>query len=205
MSRLDLVVGPNGAGKSTFVRMVIVPAWPAATFVNADEIAARRWPDSAAGHAYEAARVASDTRARLIELGRPLIAETVFSHPSKLDLLRQAGRARYVVALHVLMVPEDLAVARVAYRTAAGGHDVPVDKIRQRHRRLWPIVAAAVPLADSATFWDNSNYDGPRSVGLFIDGAPVGRPNWPRWTPDVLAELWPSGHRSPDEAPTPGR
>ena len=192
MSRLDLVVGPNGAGKSTFVRLAIVPTWPAATFVNADEIAARRWPDDASAHAYDAARLAAATRTRLIELGRPLIAETVFSHPSKLDLLRQARAAGYVVALHVLMVPEDLAVARVAYRTAAGGHDVPVDKIRQRHRRLWPIVAAAVPLADSATFWDNSGHDGPRTVGRFIDGLPVGRPDWPRWTPDVLVDRWPA-------------
>ena len=192
MSRLDLVVGPNGAGKSTFVRLAIVPAWPAATFVNADEIAARRWPDDASAHAYDAARVAADTRTRLIELGRPLIAETVFSHPSKLDLLRQARQAGYVVALHVLMVPEDLAVARVAYRSAAGGHDVPVEKIRQRHRRLWPIVAAAVPLADSATFWDNAHHDGPRGVGLFIDGLPVGRPDWPRWASEVLVDRWPT-------------
>ena len=112
-----------------------------ATFVNADEIAAQRWPDDQLAHSYEAARIAAATRARLIQLGRPLIAETVFSHPSKLDLLRDAAVAGFFMALHVLMVPEDLSVARVAYRVAAGGHDVPVDKIRQRHRRLWPIVA----------------------------------------------------------------
>ena len=193
MSRLDLVVGPNGSGKSTFIRLVIVPAWPSATIVNADEIAARRWPDDPSTHAYDAARIAADTRTRLIELGRPLIAETVFSHPSKLDLMRQASQAGYVIAMHVLMVPEDLSVARVAYRAAAGGHDVPVDKIRQRHRRLWSIVAAAVPLADSATFWDNSRHDGPCIVGLFSEGLAVGYPGWPSWTPDVLADRWPSG------------
>jgi predicted ABC-type ATPase len=130
VSRLDLVVGPNGAGKSTFVRLILTPAWPIASFVNADAIAARKWPDDPEQHSYEAAAIAAATRSRLIELSRPLIAETVFSHPSKLDLMDEAATAGYYVALHVLMVPEDLAVARVDYRKASGGHGVPVDKIR---------------------------------------------------------------------------
>jgi predicted ABC-type ATPase len=192
VSRLDLVVGPNGAGKSTFVRLAIAPIWTAATFVNADEIAARRWPDDPSSHAYEAAAIATATRARLIELGRPLIAETVCSHPSKLDLIRTASGAGYFVALHVLMVPEELSVARVAYRVAGGGHDVPAEKIRERHRRLWPIVAAAVPMTDSATFWDNSRHDGPRTVALFSDGVVVGSPDWPSWTPTALTDAWPN-------------
>jgi predicted ABC-type ATPase len=193
VSRLDLVVGPNGAGKSTFVRLVLAPAWPVATFVNADEIAAQRWPDDPMAHAYEAAKVAAATRTRLIELGRPLIAETVFSHPTKLDLVRGATRAGYYVALHVLMVPEELSVSRVAYRVANGGHDVPVEKIRARYRRLWPIVAEAVPIVDSATVWDNSRHDGPRIVALFSDGLIVGSPNWPSWSPRAMTDLWPMG------------
>jgi len=45
--------------------------------VNADEIAKQRWPDDAASHAYDAARVAAATRAKLIELGTSFIAESV--------------------------------------------------------------------------------------------------------------------------------
>lgn len=192
MSRLDLVVGPNGAGKSTFVRLVLAPQWPAATFVNADEIAAQRWPDDQAAHAYDAAKLAAATRARLIQLGRPLIAETVFSHPSKLDLVHDARGAGYYVALHVLMVPEELAVARVSYRVASGGHDVPADKVRARYRRLWPNVVEAVGLSDTATCWDNSRRDGPRIAALFSDGLVVGSPEWPAWAPTVLTDLWPA-------------
>ena len=135
MNRLDLVVGPNGAGKSTFVELTLAPLLPGSVFVNADEIAKQRWPDDPAAHAYDAARVAADTRARLIELGRPFIAETVFSHPSKLDLIDTAHAAGYTVVLHVLLIPEDLAVRR--RRTTgciAGGHDVPENKIRERYR-----------------------------------------------------------------------
>ncbi|MGP8008022.1 MAG: zeta toxin family protein [Acidimicrobiales bacterium] len=192
MSRLDLVVGPNGAGKSTFVRLVLAPTWPTAAFVTAALIAARIWPDHLELHAYEAAALAAATRSRLIELRRPLIAETVFSHPSKLDLIDEAAMAGYYVALHVLMVSEDLAVARVAYRKAGGGHGVPVGKIRQRYRRLWAHVAKAVPKANSATFWDNSQHAGPRQAAMFIDGLVVGSSEWPGWAPADLTIRWPT-------------
>ncbi|MSV73522.1 MAG: AAA family ATPase, partial [Actinobacteria bacterium] len=72
--RLDLVVGPHGAGKSTFVELVLAPLRPGVTFVNADVIAAARWPDDPARHAYDAARVAADTRESLISAGHPFIA-----------------------------------------------------------------------------------------------------------------------------------
>ncbi|EFD76009.1 predicted protein [Mycobacterium tuberculosis T85] len=106
MKRLDLVAGPNGAGKSTFVALTLAPLLPGIVFVNADEIAKQRWPDDPTSHAYQAAQVAADTRARLIDLGRPFIAETVFSHPSKLELIRTARTAGYTVVLHVLVIPE---------------------------------------------------------------------------------------------------
>lgn len=191
MSRLDLVVGPNGAGKSTFVRLVLAQSLPGSVFVNADEIAAQRWPDDPMRHAYDAAAVAERTRKQLIERGRSFLAETVFSHPSKLDLLRAAKSANYYVAFHVLMVPENLSVARVAYRAAAGGHDVPADKIRARYARLWRNVVDGVTLADAATCWDNSSIDGPRMVAIFSDGVVVGTTVWPDWTPTDLTSAWP--------------
>lgn len=190
MSRLDLVVGPNGAGKSTFIARVIVPERPGVPVVNADEIAAQRWPEDAESHGYEAAEIAAATRSRLVELGRPFIAETVFSHPSKLDLVDAALGAGYYVALHVLLVPEDLAVARVAFRTASGGHSVPEDKIRSRHRRLWALVAEAATRAQSSTFWDNSPFDGPVRIAMLVDGVTAGRPTWPGWAPDAVTARW---------------
>jgi predicted ABC-type ATPase len=191
--RLDLVVGPNGAGKSTFVRLTLTPALPTASFVNADVIAEQRWPDDPEAHSYEAARIAAATRAALIQRRQPLIAETVFSHRSKLDLLREATAAGYYTALHVVMVPEELAVARVAARVAAGGHTVPEDKIRRRYRRLWALVADAITLADTATVYDNARRTGPRDVAVLSHGFAVGNPSWPDWTPDALALRWPSG------------
>jgi predicted ABC-type ATPase len=191
--RLDLVVGPNGAGKSTFIRLTLAPALPATSYVNADTIAELRWPADPEAHSYEAARVAAATRSALIESKQPLIAETVFSHPSKLDLLREATACGFYTALHVVMVPEELAVARVAARAAAGGHTVPEDKIRGRYRRLWSLVADAITLADTATVYDNTRRTGPREVAVLSHGFVVGNPSWPDWTPDPLAIRWPRG------------
>jgi predicted ABC-type ATPase len=189
--RLDLVVGPNGAGKSTFVELVLAPLRPGVTFVNADVIAAARWPDDPSRHAYDAARVAADTREALIAAGVPFIAETVFSHPSKLDLISRAQAAGYTVALHVLLVPEHLSVQRVVHRVAAGGHAVPEEKIRSRYARLWPLVADAIGQADFTNVFDNSHVDGPDEVAKFAGGLSVGACRWPDWAPDELAHRWP--------------
>jgi predicted ABC-type ATPase len=190
VNRLDLVVGPNGAGKSTFVELTLAPLLPGSVFVNADEIAKQRWPADPASHAYDAAKVAAETRATLIAREVSFIAETVFSHPSKLELVASAKAAGYTVVLHVLMIPEDLAVERVVHRVQAGGHAVPPDKIRQRHRRLWSLVADAVPRCDSVVVYDGSGRRGPRIVAQINGGDVVGAPSWPEWAPLELTSRW---------------
>ncbi len=189
--RLDLVVGPNGAGKSTFIELILAPLRPGTSIVNADVIAAHRWPADPSQHSYEAARLAAETRARLLERREPFIAETVFSHPSKLDLIDAAIAAGYTVALHVLLVPEELAVQRVAHRVASGGHAVPEDKIRQRYARLWPLVVDAINRSATARVWDNSRRDGPAEVASFAVGVPVGRCRWADAAPAPLTTRWP--------------
>lgn len=192
MHRIDLVVGPNGAGKSTFVALTLARHLPGSVFVNADEIAAQRWPEDPSSHAYDAAQLAADTRSKLIEMGRPFIAETVFSHPSKLGLIRAAHAASYTVVLHALLVPEDLAVERVRHRVQAGGHDVPEAKIRERYGRLWALVARAIGHSDSATIYDNSRLAGPRIVAQMSAGDILGSPSWPAWAPEPLRSRWPN-------------
>jgi predicted ABC-type ATPase len=190
VSRLDLIVGPNGAGKSTFAQEILGDLLPGILFVNADLIALERWPEDAERHSYEAARIAEATRSALIESGRQFVAETVFSHPSKIALIAQAQEAGYLVALHVLMVPEHLAVARVVARVERGGHSVPEHKIRERYQRLWPLVVEAASKAQPAAFWDNSTLDGPHLVAKLADGQLLGPSRWPSWSSDVLTNRW---------------
>lgn len=191
MNRLDLVVGPNGAGKSTFVELTLAPLLPGSVFVNADEIARQRWPDDPESHAYDAAKIAAETRSTLVARRLSFIAETVFSHPSKLELVDAARAADYTVVLHVLMIPEDLAVERVKHRVAAGGHTVPPNKIRERHRRLWSVVVDAAAHCDVVTVYDGSGIRGPRIVAQISGGDVIGSPTWPEWAPRQLTTHWP--------------
>jgi len=115
------------------------------------------------------------------------ITETVFSHPSKVDLVVQATAVGYLVHLHVVMVPESLPFARVVARVAGGGHDVPEQKVRERYARLWPLVVTARDLADRVTFYDNGRAASPFIVvAAYERGRLVGEPAWPAWTPCVL-------------------
>ena len=189
MSRLDLLVGPNGAGKTTLFERVIAPDRPGLPFVNADRIARDRFPGQELERAYEAARIADAVRNALIEARIAFCTETVFSHASKVDLVRTAVAAGYDVVLHVVMVPAGLSEHRVAARVAAGGHDVPIDKIRSRYERLWPLVVSAVALCHRAVFYDNSRDDGPVEVASYRSGLADFPPRWPSWAPEVLAAL----------------
>ena len=178
--------GRTVPAKSTFVEQRLAPLLSGSVFVNADVIAKDRWPDAAEEHSYDAARIAATMRDALIERGESFIAETVFSHPSKLELIDRARRAGFVVVLHVVLVPVELSVARVAERVVEGGHSVPEVKIRERFERLWSLVVDAIDRSDHATVYDNTAPDVTRIVARFVDGDPVGEITWPAWIPAEL-------------------
>ena len=160
-------------------------------FVNADVIAEERWPDAQLEHAYDASRAAADLREQLLADRRSFLTETVFSHPSKLELVRSAQRRGYLVTLHAMLVPEELTVARVEHRVGRGGHAVPEAKIRERYARLWPLVAQARELANVTYVYDNSRAAAAfRLVATYERGLQVGEPDYPAWAPEALT---PSG------------
>lgn len=182
---LHLLAGPNGAGKTTLYERAL--AYTHLPFVSADLIAASRWPQDQAAHAYEASRLAATARDDLLESRTSFITETVFSHPSKLDLITQASERGYQVHLHVVAIPLELALARVPSRVAHGGHDVPAAKIRDRYARLWPLLAQAIAGSDMATVYDNSSARRPlRVVAAYRAGAMLRTPDWPVWMPAEL-------------------
>lgn len=186
---LHLLAGPNGAGKSTLFERVIEPVTHL-RFVNADRIAAERWPDSQLEHAYEASTAAARERDELLAARRSFSTETVFSHPSKLDLIDQANALGYLITLHVVMIPAELSLLRVEERVGRGGHDVPHDKIIERWHRLWPLVADAIRRVDGAVVYDNSSASRPfRVVTRYRDGRPTIPSTWPKWAPAELVAL----------------
>ncbi len=186
---LYLIAGPNGAGKSTFYAHVLGPATHL-PFVNADVIAAERWPGEELVHAYEASTAAAEERDRRMAARQSFVTETVFSHPSKVDLVRHAVDLGYLVSLEVVAVPVELSVARVPNRVANGGHDVPEHKIRGRFERLWGLVAEAIGLVHEAHVYANTTAaEAFTLLATYREGRLVGEADWPSWIPDELRDL----------------
>lgn len=183
MPALQIVAGPNGSGKTTFCTRILIPA-TRLPFVNADAIARARWPGREEQHGHDAARAAEQERNRRIAARESFIAETVFSHPSKLELISRAAAAGYLVTLHILLVPEQLSVVRVKLRAEQGGHSVPIARVRARYRRLWPLLRQAALEADEASVYDNSRAAEPfRLVARFRNGQAEHSATWPAWSP----------------------
>lgn len=185
---LFVLAGPNGAGKTTFFERVLAPT--GLDFINADRIAALRWPGSELAHSYAAAEEAARLRDRYLDERRSFITETVFSHPSKVDLVRRAAELGYRVHLRVLMIPVELAVARVEQRSKEGGHLVPEAKIVERHARLWPLVSDAIGAAFESRVYDSSGQRGRPfiEVARYRLGVALDDADWPRWAPSELRE-----------------
>jgi predicted ABC-type ATPase len=183
-----LLAGPNGSGKSTLWTYILEPELHL-EFVNADVIAEERWADDPASHAYDAAEIAAARRQELIAARRSFATETVFSHESKIKLVSAAVEAGYLVTLHILAVPEGLAVGRVENRVENGGHAVPEDKVRGRYRRLWAHVAEAVALAEHSRVYDNTKAAAPFQVVAEFERGALLWSDWPAWMPEELSSL----------------
>lgn len=180
---LVLLAGPNGAGKSTLYQTRVAPSF-AGPFVNADVIQRDELQDPSMEASYEAARVAETRRQEMLLAGVSFAAETVFSHPSKLEFIRSArARGYLVVVLHVGVDSPDLSIKRVRGRTEEGGHDVPEDKIRARYERSQPLIRKAVLRADRGMVFDNSRLNTPpQQMLIFASGRLVqAAPTLPQW------------------------
>lgn len=178
-----VLAGPNGAGKSTLYETRVAPGF-AGPFINADIIQRDELRDPSLEASYEAARIAAARRTEFVIQGRDFVTETVFSHPSKLELIDEArGNGFTVIVMHVGVETPELSVARVEARVDEGGHIVPEDKIRARFIRSAPFIREAVHRADRGMVFDNSGLNlPPRQCLTFANGRLVfALPRLPMW------------------------
>ncbi len=94
---------------------------------------------------------------KLISEEKKCSLETVFSHSSKVDIIRTASDLGYKVYLYfVATEAPEINIARVKYRASQGGHDVPEQTITERYYRSLDLLYAAAQLAYQCYFFDNS-------------------------------------------------
>ena len=110
--------------------------------------------------------IADFLRKKVLQNRKKFSFETVFSHPSKLDIMREAVDNGYKVYLYFVSTENpEINKFRVASRKTKGGHDVPNDKIESRYYRSLDLLFEAAQIAYQAFFFDNS--DNGRDFKLF--------------------------------------
>ncbi len=193
-----LLAGPNGAGKSSLYRAAVaddlIPA--DADFVNADlhEAAHLQHVTDPQARSEQARQWADGRRAELLRSGQSFVSETVFSHESKLTLIKEAQQNGFAVVLLVVCLddPQRL-LARVRQRVQEGGHDVPAERILARYPRTLKNLTLAVRCADLVMLYDSGNDSGSDGVNMPVRVA-ICRgqetktlvPNLPDWASVVL-------------------
>ena len=135
MPRAIIIAGPNGAGKTTFARALFELEFEGreqlAYHLNADELARARGLGLIA-----AGRAMLEALEQAVAERSDFVVETTLASRGYARRIPGWQAAGYDVSLHFLALPSaDAAVARVARRVAAGGHDVPEADSRRRFAR----------------------------------------------------------------------
>lgn len=152
-----MIAGPNGSGKSTLTRQLRAAGIKLGRYINADDIDSGLPGPPGEERSRRAQALAEEARRECLAKGISFTFETVMSHPSKIEVLREARRRGYaVVIFFVALESPRLNVERVRQRVALGGHDVPEDRIVPRYERSLSLLPEAIEQCDRAILFDNS-------------------------------------------------
>lgn len=153
---IRVFAGPNGSGKST----ISGEEWRIQPYINADDIAKEQRISNE-----EAAIVAEKMRNDAVANNHSFSFETVLSTDRYPLLLERAKSNGYFIkGYYIFTCDPSINVARVMMRVAAGGHDVPVDKIISRYWKSRAMIPRFLNVCDICHIYDNSDIEPTRIV-----------------------------------------
>jgi predicted ABC-type ATPase len=199
---LFVLAGVNGAGKSSIGGEMLRAK--GVRYFNPDEVARDLMADE--GLDLEDAQVQAwnlgkEFVERAINERGILAFETTLGARTMARLLHQAlDRGLEVTIWYAGLETVDLHIQRVRARVAAGGHDIPEHKIRERFTKSHQNLAALAPRATELRVYDNSFEASPERgerpqprlllhccSGLVIENVPAA--DAPSWVVPVLAAV----------------
>jgi predicted ABC-type ATPase len=182
MKQIVVLGGPNGAGKTTAAQIILPDKLGITEFVNADEIARGLSPFNPDAAALSAGRVMLERMHHLAQGERSFAFETTCSGKGHIGFLRRCKALGWRITLVFLWLPSpEFAMARVARRTAAGGHFIPPEAVVRRYwGGLRNLVDHYLPAADVVAIYDNSG-DRPLLIADREPGAALLVHNVGRW------------------------
>lgn len=156
--RLLVIAGPNGSGKSSLVTSAKL-AIAEDKIINPDNYARGMTDIDDEVKRYQIAMEACRSlREELLKEGISFGFETVASTQEKLDFVKKAKQRGYeILLLFVTAGSPEKCCERIRQRVAAGGHDVPREKVFSRYARTLTYLPEYIELADRAEVFDNSD------------------------------------------------
>lgn len=143
---------------------------------------------------YLCARIIDFIRMEFLRLKISFTFETVMSHSSKVEFLREAQKQGFKTYLYyVATVDPEINIGRVHYRVHVGGHPVPEQKIRERYYRSLDLLMVAIEASDRAYIFDNSSHGEKAAFIAEIEKAEVLKLNpaveyFPKWFVDKVLD-----------------
>jgi predicted ABC-type ATPase len=125
-------------------------------------------------NSYWASAAVDFIRKMLLERSATFTFETVMSHPSKVELLKEAQAKGCRTYLYFVATDDPaINVSRVRERVRRGGHSVPEDRIVSRYHRSLHLLMEAIRHSNRAYIFDNSteNATGQTWLAEITDGS----------------------------------
>jgi len=145
--RAFVIAGPNGSGKTTFAREFLSTEAACPIFLNADLIAAGLSPLHPEAANTKAMRLMAEQMRACVEARRDFAVESTLAGRTYVSLMRGWRAAGYRVKIIYLWLDAvELAIGRVRFRVAEGGHNVPEEVIKRRSPKAGRIsISCIVP------------------------------------------------------------
>lgn len=106
---------------------------------------------------YFASVMADFLRQRLLDRQMSFTFETVMSHTSKVDFMKDAQSRGYRVYLYFVSTENpEINTDRVAIRVREGGHPVAATKVHERYYKSLQLLPEAIAISHRAYIFDNS-------------------------------------------------
>jgi len=215
--RIFVLAGVNGAGKSSVGGNMLADF--GLTWFNPDTFSRELMAKSPIGKEQADADAWAHGKAQLEAAiaGRANFAfETTLGGNTIPRLLSEAARTHDVIMIYCGLASAEMHIARVRQRVLGGGHDIPIDKIRERWISSRDNVTRLMPRLAHLQVFDNSadvavGQDVPYPVlvlelehgqVLYPDRAdPVALASTPEWAKPIVATAFQyedSSHDSPE-------
>ncbi|WP_300687964.1 hypothetical protein [Chryseobacterium sp.] len=141
-------------------------------------------------HERAAQIIADYFRKKLLTEDKKFSFETVFSHPGKVDIIKQAAAKGYKVYLYFVSTEHpDINIYRIKkVRVKQKGHDVPEEKIVSRYYRSMDLLYEAAQNVYQAYFFDNSKEGGDHTMFAHFKLSPDGEKMWDESDPKIFPD-----------------